>query len=154
MKTRLLVIMFSILIFTTLFAAGAVHAQTSQGFVQLTDTSQSPMLNQAYRSGDLATYINSLFKIAISVGAILAVIRLAYAGYLYMTTEAWGEKSNAKEVIGDAMLGLLLLLSIYLILYQINPDIVSLKFLDKIKPVNNTPQSQNYNPGPSSNYPL
>lgn len=110
-------------------------------FVQLADTTQSPLLNQAYQSNGLANFVNSLFKIAISVGAILAVLQITYAGFLYMSTEAFGEKSHAKEVIGNAVLGLLLLLSVYLILYQINPNLVSLKFLEGITPTNTTQTS-------------
>lgn len=117
-----------------LFSASVAYAQ--QAFVQLADTSQSPMLSQVYQSGDLAGWVNAIFRVSLSVGAILAVLRIMYAGYLYMSSEAFGQKTHAREVIGDAVLGLLLLLSIYLILYQINPDIVSLRFLDRIKPIN------------------
>lgn len=109
------------------------QTQCSNGFCQLADTSQSPLLNQAYQSNGLANFLNALFKIAISVGAILAVLQITYAGFLYMSSEAFGEKSHAKEVIGNAVLGLLLLLSVYLILYQINPNLVSLKFLEEVK---------------------
>ena len=109
----------------TLFAAS--------GFVQLADTSQSPMLTQIYQSGDLAAYVNAAFRIALSLGAILAVLRLAYAGYIYMTSEAFHTKNTAKEIIGNAILGLLLLLSIWLILYQINPDLLNLDVLRSIK---------------------
>jgi len=109
----------------TMFAAA--------GFVQLADTSQSPMLTQVYQSGDLAAYVNTIFRVALSVGAILAVLRLAYAGYIYMTSEAFHRKNDAKEIIGNAILGLLLLLSIWLILYQINPDLLNLDVLRSIK---------------------
>ena len=102
------------------------------GFVPLTDTSQSPMLSGVYNSGDLAGYVNALFTTALSVGAILAVLRIAYAGYEYMTTDAWGSKQHAKEVLGDVVLGLLLLLSIYLILNQINPNLLKLDILRNV----------------------
>lgn len=138
MKTRTLLIAVLLLLGNVVFAdspaTGAYYAPgtTPGGFVQLADTSQSPLLNQAYQTNGLANFINALFKIAISVGAILAVLQLTYAGFLYMSSEAFGEKSHAKEVIGNAVLGLVLLLSVYLILYQINPDLVSLKFLETI----------------------
>lgn len=103
------------------------------GFVPLSDTAQSPFLQQAYTTGDLTSFVNNLFRMALSLGAILAVVRIAWAGYQYMTSDAFGSKSHAKEVLGDTVLGLLLLLSIWLILYQINPDILSLRFLDEIK---------------------
>lgn len=99
-------------------------------FSPLEDTSNSPLLTPFYQSQNLPGLINAVFKIALSVGAILAVLRLAYAGFLYMgSSDMWGEKAQAKEIIRNAIMGLLLLLSIYMILYQINPDIVSLNIL-------------------------
>ena len=86
--------------------------------------------------GDISTFLNNLFKFALAIGAIGAVLRLAYAGYLYMgAADMWSSKSEAKKVMGDVTLGLLLLLSIWLILYQINPDILTLNALKNIKPV-------------------
>ncbi len=118
-----------------LFAAGALmfiaftaHAQEG-GFVPLADSSQSPMLQGIYSSGNLSDYINTMFKVALSVGAILAVLRIAYAGYLYMGTDMWHTKKHATEILGEVVLGLLLLMGIYLILYQINPDILKLDLL-------------------------
>lgn len=100
------------------------------GFKPLADSQNAPMLAGFYQSQDLPGLINAVFKLALSVGAILAVLRLAYAGFLYMgAADMWGEKAQAKEIIRNAIVGLLLLMSIYIILYQINPDIVSLNVL-------------------------
>jgi hypothetical protein len=78
-------------------------------------------------ANDLGTFINSAFKMTLSIGAILAVLRIAWAGYQYMSSDAWGEKSHAKEILGDVTIGLLLLLSVWLILNQIDPTILQLK---------------------------
>lgn len=106
-----------------------------QAFAPLVDSSQSPMLTSVYQSGNLASFVNVVFKVALSIGAILAVLRIAYAGYMYMTSDAWGNKSKAKEILGDVVLGLLLLLGTYLILAQINPDILNLDALKTIQSV-------------------
>ena|SRR3989344_1390666 len=127
------------------------HAQTSD-FVPLAQTEGSK-LGQLYSTtdGNLSNFINGLFKFGIAIGAIIAVLRLAYAGFLYMgSADMWSSKSEAKKILADVTLGLLILLSIYLILYQINPDIVKLKALDVIKSTPATPASQNFNPGPGS----
>jgi hypothetical protein len=116
--------------------ANVVHADN--GFVPLADSSQSPMLDAVYKSSSLADYINVLFKVSLSVGAILAVMRIAYAGYLYMGNDMWGSKQKAKEVLGDVTLGILLLLSIFLILNQINPQLLNLDVLNN----NNIQQAQ------------
>ncbi|OHB18829.1 MAG: hypothetical protein A2854_03140 [Parcubacteria group bacterium RIFCSPHIGHO2_01_FULL_56_18] len=77
----------------------------------------------------LIDLFNAVFFFAIAVGAILAVLRLGYAGIIYMTTDLWHSKQNAKEIISQAVLGILLLLAVYLILFQINPDILNLDIL-------------------------
>ena len=103
-------------------------------FCPLADVTGS-RLEGIYSSTDLSSFVNKIFTFAISVGAILAVLRLGWAGYLYMTTESWGSMSRAKEVIGDVVLGLVLLLSIWLVLHQINPDILKLTLLENIQPL-------------------
>jgi ABC-type nickel/cobalt efflux system permease component RcnA len=79
-------------------------------------------------NADIPTMLNTAFQVAIRLGAILAVLRIAYAGYLYMGSEdMWSSKSAAKEAFRDAIVGLLILLAIWLILHQIDPRILSLK---------------------------
>lgn len=130
----------------TLFAGTA-------NFVPLANVDQSPMLKSVYSSPDLGQYVNTLFTTALSIGAILAVLRIAYAGYQYMTTDAWGSKQHAKEILGDVTLGLLLLLSIFLILKQINPHLLDLDVLGKVKQVQTTPDSSTSQSGQGANQP-
>ena len=116
--------------------SGKVIPYLLQGtFVPLADVKGS-RLEQIYSGTDLSAFVNNLFTFSLSVGAILAVLRLGWAGYLYMTTDSWGSKGHAKEVIGDVVLGLVLLLAIWLILHQINPDILKLNILDGISGLN------------------
>lgn len=108
-------------------ARGALYVGT---FAPLADYSPSEKLSGLYSGGqDLPVYINSIFKVAISVGAILAVLRLGYAGYMYMGGDMWGNKQHAKDMIRDVFIGLFLLLSVWIILYQINPDILKLNIV-------------------------
>jgi len=109
-------------------------------FAQSNDTSFVPLANYGSgnlisntlsQSGSLGSYFNSLFKIALSVGAIAAVLRIAYAGYMYMgAADMWGNKQKAREILGNAIVGLILLLAIYLILGQIDPRILNLQILN------------------------
>ena len=116
------------------------------GFVPLAkiDT-QSGQLNNLYSTSDLSGFLNGFFKFAIAIGAIVAVIRIAQAGYLYMGSDIWSNKSRAKEILNQVALGLVLLLAIYLILYQINPDIVKLNAIKNIKALK-PPQTQTLTP--------
>lgn len=89
----------------------------------------APFLAQALQGGSLADLFNAAFRIAIAIGAILAVVRLVYAGFIYMSTDVFGAKKDAKGIIWDAVGGLFLLLAIWIILYQINPQILQLDLL-------------------------
>jgi hypothetical protein len=117
-------------------------------FTPLENNSNSPMLTSYYQSGDLSGLINALFLIAISVGAILAVLRLAYAGFIYMgAADMWGEKNVAKDMIQNAVIGLLMLLATVTVLQFINPDIVSLNVLRNLTQTNaNTAPAQTTSP--------
>lgn len=125
---------------------------TSAGaFVPISDV-QGSRLETIFQTSDkmtLSGFLTGLFTAVISVAAIIAVLRLGYAGYLYMTSESWGSKGKAKEVIGDVVLGLLLLLSCWLILNQINPDILKLDILNSLKGAQTSPSTQTTNPCPS-----
>ena len=112
-------------------------------FVPLASYAKSAQFNAVIQSGSLPEYINNVFKIVLSVGAILAVLRIAYAGYMYMgAADMWGNKQHAREILGDAIIGLLLLFSIYLILNLIDPNLLNLNIVKDITPLT-TCQSAN-----------
>lgn len=102
-------------------------------FVPLAEYPANSRLANIYQGTDLSQFVNSAFKFAISIGAILAVLRLAYAGYMYMGSDMWSSKGKAREIIGDVVLGLLLLLAVFLIFNQINPGILKLDILKGIQ---------------------
>src|SRR3989344_5517895 len=85
----------------------------ANGFVPLACTTGSK-LDAAYNSKGLGDYINQLFIIALSVGAMAALLRLVYAGYIYMVSGvgSFASQGKAKEIIGSVVFGLLLLLGI------------------------------------------
>ncbi len=105
-----------------------------------------PLTNLPGLSGEgqrtLADYINVLFRLALGVGAMLAVIQIAYAGTRYMMTDAFGTKEQAKKDITGALLGLLIMLSTVVLLGLINQDILNINVLQgltPLKPVNVPP---------------
>jgi hypothetical protein len=117
----------------------AVYAETpthtlpggqATGAADCTAMAGSDPLSALFCGRSLPEMVNGLFQIAIQVGAILAMLRIGYAGYLYMgSADMWSSLQHAKDVFRDAIIGLLLLLAIYLILYQINPCILDLGVL-------------------------
>lgn len=92
-------------------------------------SSGPPLLNAAISAGNLSDFLVRVFAIAIAVGAILAVLRIAYGGFVYMTTDAVGQKQTARVIIQNAVLGLILLLAVVVILERINPDLLSMRFI-------------------------
>jgi hypothetical protein len=72
----------------------------------------------------LADYLPGAFNLAISIAAVMAFVMLTYGGVLYMTSDAIGNKSKGKEYIENALWGLLLVISSYLILNTINPQML------------------------------
>lgn len=136
------VLLLALIVIVMLLASAEIsHGQT---FVPLADFSGSPRLQDVYQSKDLPEFMSKLFYAAIAAGAILAVLRLAYAGFTYMASDLPGVKSNAKEIIGETLLGLFLLLGIWVILRQINPQILNLNV--NIKPASFTRPSSSASP--------
>jgi hypothetical protein len=95
-------------------------------FIPLTDFSGSPQLSSLADGVDLTSFLQGLFDLLIVVGATLAVIQITRGGFIYMTQDVISSKIKAKDIIRDAVVGLVLLLSTVLILRQINPDLVKL----------------------------
>lgn len=116
----------SIAIFVATPHVALAQCTGAAGFVPL-ECFEGSALQSAYTESDFGNFIQKMFVGAISFGAIFAVFRLAWAGFLYVGSDLWTSKEKAKEVIRDTLLGLFLLLAIWLILNQINPDILKMK---------------------------
>jgi len=81
----------------------------------------------------------------ISLGGMAAFASLVIAGFQYLTSAGdSGKMSEAKSRIQSAFLGLILLLSSWLILNTINPELTTLKLPTSIEDI---PLPDNYDPG-------
>lgn len=92
-------------------------------------TREGQVINVPY----LADYIAGVYKYAVGIVSLVAIIMIMVGGLRYLT--AGGNASavtSAKEMISGAVVGLFLVLGSYLVLFTINPDLVSFKQL-KIK---------------------
>jgi len=69
-------------------------------------------------------YINALYLLSISLGALLAVVKIIIAGVKWMLTDLISGKEDAKKDIQGALTGLLIIISAVLILTVINPKLV------------------------------
>ncbi len=101
-------------------------------------------------SKSFSEYLNLVFKIGIGVAAGLAVIQIVIGGIQYMASESPFKLGDAKSKIEGAILGLILALGVYVFLYTINPDIVSLKLeIPQTKVVSITTTSATTSTSPS-----
>lgn len=75
------------------------------------------------------------FQLLLGVGSTVAVVMLVMGALTYMFSDVLNSKKNALGRIRNAMWAIVLLVSSYLILYTINPDLISFKLA--INPTNN-----------------
>jgi uncharacterized membrane protein len=88
---------------------------------------------------DFNLYINQLYFLSISLAALLAVIKIIIGGVKWMLTDVVTSKSDAKNDIRSALLGLLLIVSAVLILGTINPQLRQLNVLGGAPALNQLP---------------
>jgi len=76
----------------------------------------------------IGDYVSAVYKYGLSVAGILAAIMLMAGGILWLVSGGDATRvSQAKSLIGGSVTGLIILLSAYVILYQINPELTQLK---------------------------
>ena len=96
----------------------------------LTDQSSTSVIN----STSLALFFNNLYKYLIGLAAVLAVIMIIWGGLEYSTQDSISGKGAGKERIQQAIFGLVLVLSPYLVFSIINPSILNLSL--NLPPIN------------------
>jgi hypothetical protein len=79
----------------------------------------------------IAEYISAIYKYAVGIVGIIAVIVMMLGGVLWMTAGGSAPRvSEARAWITAALTGLVLILASYTILYTVNPDLVNLKYIN------------------------
>jgi len=108
-----------------LFVKPATINTGTAKFVSLT---KMPLFSKGTSNGNMSAFLNTLYQYAIGVAVILAVLEVVWGGFLFMGSGASvTSKEAGKNKIGLALMGLLLVLSPYLIFQVINPQATSLK---------------------------
>ncbi|KKW17505.1 MAG: hypothetical protein UY57_C0016G0011 [Candidatus Kaiserbacteria bacterium GW2011_GWB1_50_17] len=94
---RIGILLSAIILFGLTLSSVAHAAPAPGGFAPLADIPAGSKLSDLYSGpeGDLSTFINRIFSFAIAIGAMLAILRIAYAGYLYMVSDLWTNKERA-----------------------------------------------------------
>jgi hypothetical protein len=134
-------IIFSGIIFALLLIAPVlVWAQAKDTFVPVEPKLQIPIPNLTFTKTSvdggyvslpwLADYIAATYKYGVGIVSFIAIIMIMVGGLRWTT--AGGNASavtSAKQMISGAVIGMILALGSYLILYSVNPDLVSFKNL-------------------------
>jgi Type IV secretion system pilin len=123
MKSKL-IIFFSLIV---LFLPVSVFAAEFKALVGI------PGIDNITGDGGLNDYINALYRLSISIAALLAVIKIVIAGAKYMLTDIVPAKEEAKKDIQGALIGLLIVIGAIIILNTINTDLTNVNFnLDNV----------------------
>ena len=76
---------------------------------------------------NLKKFLEAIYKFAIWTVGIAAILMITIGGFMYMMSAGNNSKMEiAKGVITDALIGLIVVLTAYLVLYVINPDLVKI----------------------------
>lgn len=75
----------------------------------------------------LVQYLQNLYQFGIAIAAFLAVAMIAIGAFIYVVSSAGnaGKMADGKDMITNAIYGLILAMLTYLILVTINPDFLS-----------------------------
>lgn len=137
-KNKKYFIVFFVFLFSAsmFMAVSGAHAQTTG--LQYTLLEKIPFLSGTSGS-DLPAYIKAVYKTALFIIVLSAVLMLTIGGFMYLTsagnTSAMG---TAKGVIFDSLIGLVIALTAWLLLNVINPDLVNIN-IQGLSPVAGTP---------------
>jgi hypothetical protein len=84
---------------------------------------------------DFPGYILAIYKFGIWTVGIAALLMITIGGFMYFTSAGNTAKlGQAKQVIYDALFGLIIAMAAFLILYVINPDLVKVNISLKAVP--------------------
>ena len=86
----------------------------------------------------LADYVTGVYKFLLTFAVLVAIIMLMIGGFQYVLFAGGGNIGAAKERIKNAIVGLILLFAVYILLYTVNPRLVTpyaleVKYIDPIQ---------------------
>lgn len=76
---------------------------------------------------DLGDYINKGYNFALGASVTVAIVILMIGGLRYVMAAQTGETAKAKAMIQNAVIGLVLLIGAFVILYTVNPQLTKLQ---------------------------
>lgn len=145
MNVKKLLFFFIILFFLTVFAL-TIFAQET-GDLEVDYPIYKNLTPENIESTSMELYVKYIFNISFGIAGIISFLVLIYAGFGYLNSAGDPKKmSESKKRIFSVFLGLGILISSYLLLITINPDITIFNLPDLEKII--FPSGQTISPGP------
>lgn len=130
---------------TTVLTSAAGAAALSVPFLAFADDTfvsltSLPGINSLIGSPSLPSFVNNLYRLCIGAAALFAFVEIVWAGYLFMSnSDNISKNTKARQKIMNAIIGLVLVLSPYIVFSIINPKILDLSLdFTKLKSGNGT----------------
>lgn len=76
---------------------------------------------------EFETYVQYAFNLIIAIAAAAAIFMIVVGGFQYMTTDSWSGKSAGLDKARNAVYGLILVLTSFILLRTIDPRLVNIK---------------------------
>lgn len=100
-----------------------VDSETYTLQISIPNASGSPTTNVS----NYGQYIGAVYKYLLGFSVTIAIVFMMIGGIRYVIGASTGDIGKAKGMIMKAVVGLVLLMSAYVILYTVNPELVSLQ---------------------------
>jgi hypothetical protein len=86
-----------------------------------------PGVGKAGSSPSMSDYVNGIYKFAVAAVVFSALLMITIGGFMYIISAGnQAQAGTAKQIITDALLGLVVVFTIYLILHTINPELLNI----------------------------
>lgn len=125
-KTKILVMMFLVTVLNPPMAFAQPSALPKYSGVDDTIKEYICTPSESPNPNELANCINKIYRFGIAIGAVALVFFAVVAGYSYILGGEKG-KEKGKTVFKNALVGMIILLTSYVFLGFINPDLVAFK---------------------------
>src|SRR5688572_26177107 len=97
------------------------------GFTPAEPTREGSIVRVAF----LAGYINAVYRYLTGIILVVAIVMCVYGGFLYLIGSAGvGDIKRGKQIITDAIMGMIITLAAYSLLNTVNPATTQLKTLE------------------------
>lgn len=126
----IVILMFLLLPTVSVIAGDSTYTYTVlaplPGTTEGTCTYDSKGVASAGCQTTLQKYLPGAFSLAIGLSAVFAVVMIVLGGFQYMSSDAIQGKEDGRNRIKNSVYGLVLVIAAYLILYTVNPNLLTL----------------------------